>query len=127
MATEFTVRLGDRPGELGGLAKVLGDAGVNIDGIQAMPCAGASVVQMVIGDADGAKKALDAAGIEYTTREVLVLKLANEPGALARVAGAMGKAGVNLDATYIAMDNQVVFGMADLAGARKVVSSLGLL
>jgi hypothetical protein len=39
----------------------------------------------------------------------------------------MGKAGVNLDATYIAMDNQVVFGTDDLAGAQKVASDLGLM
>jgi hypothetical protein len=127
MAVEFTVRLEKRPGTLGKMAKVLGDAGVNIEGMQAMVCGGEGIVQLVTSDPDGASKALDAAGIEYTSREVLLLKLANEPGTLARAARAMGEAGVDLDATYVTMGGQVVFGTADLAGARKVASGLGLL
>jgi hypothetical protein len=126
-ATEFTVMLEDRPGTLAEMTEALGNAGVNIDGMQAMPCGGQGVIQMIIPDADKAVRALDGGGIKYTRREVLLLSLEDKPGSLARVARAMSDAGINLNAGYVTMARKVVLGVDNLAGAEDVARKLGVL
>jgi hypothetical protein len=125
-ATEFTVTLENRPGTLAGLSEALGSAGINIDGLQGMPCEGRGAIQLVANDPDGAAQALDGAGIQHTTREVLLLNLVNEPGALARVTRAMADAGINIDAVYVTMGQGVVLGVDNLSSAQQVASELGV-
>jgi len=127
MATEFVVTVENRPGTLGDIAQALGNAGVNIEGIQGMPCEGWGVIHMMVNNDEGAQKALDAAGVRYTTREVLLLNLPNEPDALGRVARTMGQAQINIDAVYSTASGQVVLGVDDLTGAQEVASNLGVL
>ena len=124
--TEFTVTLQNRPGTLADTAEALGNAGVNIDGLQAMPCEGRDGVQLVAGNPDGAARALDSAGLKHTRREVLLISLEDKPGALARVARAVAKAGINIDAAYVTMSGKVVLGVDKLAGAEDVLKGLGV-
>jgi hypothetical protein len=82
MATEFRVILEDRPGTLARLGSVLGDARVNIEAIQGVSREGNGFVQFVPNEPDRAVDALDAAGISYTKREVLIVRVLDEPGTL---------------------------------------------
>jgi hypothetical protein len=125
-ATEFTVTLENRPGTLAELSEALGNAGINIDGLQGMPCEGRGVIQLVTNDPNGAAQALDGAGIQYTSRDVLLLNLVNEPGALARVTRAMADAGINVNAVYVTMGQGVVMGVDNLSAAQQVASELGV-
>ncbi len=127
MATEFVFKLEHRPGALAQVAEALGSAGVNIDGLQGVPCGGEGIVHLVANDPDGAAKALNGAGIKHTTREVLLVKLEDKPGALARFARAMANAGVNIDATYVTMSGQVVMGVDKMADAHQVAHELGVM
>jgi hypothetical protein len=86
MATEFTIKLEHHPGTLARVGGVLGDAGVNITAIQGMPCEGVAVVQVLVDDPGRAKAALRKAEIPYTTRDVLLVNILNEPGTLGDVA-----------------------------------------
>lgn len=124
-AREFTVTLENRPGTLAELMEVIGNAGVNIDGLQGMPCEGRGVIQFVTDNPDSAAQALDAAGVEYTVRDVLMGHVADEPGAGARVARAMSDAGINVDAMYVTMSQHVVVGTDNHQGAQAVAQELG--
>lgn len=126
-ATEFTFSLEDKPGTLADVAEVLGRAGVNIDGLQGATAGGKGMVSLVTNNPNAAGQALDAAGIKHTTREVLVVNLADTPGALAKFARAMANAGVNLNAGYITMGGKVVLGVSDMDAAEKVAGEQGAL
>jgi hypothetical protein len=80
MATEFAVILENRPGTLARLATALGDAGANVEAIAGMSREGNSRIQFVPNDPNATAQALDAAGISYTNREVLIVKVLDEPG-----------------------------------------------
>jgi hypothetical protein len=123
--TEFTVNLENRPGTLADMAEALGKAGVNIDGLQKMPCGGQGIAQLVTNNSMAASQAFESAGIAFTTREVLLLKIEDKPGALGGTARAMAQAGINLDVAYTTISGMLVLGMSDLAGAEKVAREIG--
>src|SRR6266536_4220865 len=122
MALEIMVILEDKPGTLAHLGSVLGDAKVNIEAIAGMSRDGKTLIRFVPREPDGAARALDAAGIAYTRREVLVVRVLDEPGMLGDVALVMSEAGINIDSVYVTTQGHIVLGVDDLAGAIQVAS-----
>ena len=127
MATEFTVILPDTPGSLARLGRALGDARVNIEAIQGNTRGGEGVVRFVPDDTNRARRALDTAGLAYTTREALVVRVLDEPGALGEVALVMATAGINIDSVYVTTKGYVVLGVDDLAGAIQVAGGMAVM
>ncbi len=104
MATELTVKLPNRPGQLAAVAKALGDKRVNIASLSASTAAGKGVVHLVFADKDAgaARRALKAAKYRVSgDRKLLEIRLANKPGTLARAASRLAKAKVNIDTAYM--------------------------
>ena len=127
MATEFKVKLPHEPGSLARLGTVLGDADVNIDGIHGTSGDGESVVHFVTDNALEATRALDDAGLDYIIREVIVVKVLDEPGTLGDVALVMSEAGVNIDSVYTTTRGDVVFGVDDVAGAIQIAAGMAVM
>jgi hypothetical protein len=127
MATEFRVFLADQPGTLARLGAVLGDARVNIEAIHGLSFDGESVVQFIANDVAGTASALDAAGIAHTTREVLVVRVLDQPGMLGDVALVMSKAGINIDSVYVTTHGLLVLGVDDVAGATQVAAGMAVM
>ena len=132
MATEFRVLLADQPGTLASLGHVLGDARVNIEAIHGWSLGGTTlqrnaVVQFVPNDVERTARALDAAGIAHTTREVLVVKVLDQPGMIGDVALVMSTAGINIDSVYVTTHGLVVLGVDDIAGATQVAAGMAVM
>ena len=127
MVTEFKVIVEDRVGTLAQLGAVLGDARINVEAIQGMSREGKGVVQFVPNDPDRAAHALEAAGFSYTKRDVLVVRVLDEPGALGEVALVMAHAGINIDSVYVTTGGYVVLGVDDLAGAVQVAGGMAVI
>ena len=127
MAIEFRVILQDRPGTLAQLGRLLGDARVNIEAIQGTSREGKGFIQFVVNDSDKTARALDTAGIDYTKREVLIVKVLDEPGMLGDVALVISEAGINIDSVYVTTRGHVVLGVDDLAGAIQVAGGMAVM
>jgi hypothetical protein len=127
MAVEFKVTLQDTPGTLARLGTILGDAGVNIQAIQGTSREGRGFIQFVPNDPDKAARALDAAGIAYGRRDVLVVRILDEPGMLGDVALVMSKAGINIDSVYVTTHGHIVLGVDDLTGAIQVAAGMAVM
>ncbi len=126
MATEFTVALEDRLGVIADLSEALAKNGVNIMAIHGTPCGGQGIIQFVTNDADATMLALKDAGIRFVTHEVLIVSLVDEPGSLARLSRALANAGININALYITMGQQIVLDVSDLRKAQQVAMSVGV-
>ena len=126
MPTEFSVRLKDQPGTLAQLGGVLGDAGVNIEAIAGSSRDGTTRVQFVCTAADRAAKSLETARIDYTTREVLIVRVL-EPGTLGDVGLVMANAGINIDSIYVTTRGHLVLGVDDLAGAIQIAGGMAVM
>jgi hypothetical protein len=116
---DLTVLLENRPGTLASLGESLGKAGVNIDGFCGFPAEGQAIGHLLVEDAAAARQALEQAGAKVTgERDVLVVDVKNQAGALGQAARKIADAGVNIDLVYLASDNRVVVGADDLDKAR---------
>jgi hypothetical protein len=124
MATDVTVYLDDHPGELGRLGRVLGEAGVNIEGFCAITSAGGQAeTHVLIEDAVVAFDALAAAGIEVVSEEeVAIVPVEDRPGELGQVSRKLGDAGVNITLAYLATGTRLVFAADDFAKARAALA-----
>jgi hypothetical protein len=127
MAIEFQVMLEDKPGQLARLGHALGDADVNIEAIHGFSLEGKGVIQFVPNQPKQAAQALEAQGFKYTQREVLVVKVLDEPGMLGDVALVMSEAGINIDSVYITTAGHVVMGVDDLKGAVQVAGGMAVM
>jgi hypothetical protein len=127
MAIEFKVTLLDTPGTLARLGTILGDARVNIEAIQGTSREGEGFIQFVPSDEDKTAGALDAAGIAYSKREVLVIRVLDQPGMLGDVALVMSKAGINIDSVYVTTKGHIVLGVDDMAGAIQIAGGMAVM
>jgi hypothetical protein len=127
MAIEFKVILEDTPGALARLGSVLGDARVNIEAIQGVSGSGKGFIQFVPNDPNSTAHGLQAAGIAYTKRDVLIVRVLDEPGTLGEVALVMAHAGINIDSVYVTTRGYVVLGVDDLVGATQVAGGMAVM
>lgn len=119
MPWDIAVELEDRPGTLASLGEATGAAGVNVMGLCGSASDGAGVIHILVDDAEQATSALEAAGLSVgSSREVLVIDVVDEPGAMGKAARRFGDAGVNIDLVYLATDTRLVFGVDNLDAAR---------
>lgn len=122
MGKDLTVVLEDRPGTLADMGEALGKAGINIDGICGVHCGDETAIHILVEDADGARRALEASGIEVSDeRDVLVVEVEDRPGVLGGVARSIANAGVNIELVYLAASTRLVIGVDDLDAARAAV------
>lgn len=119
MAVDLTLYLDDDPGELGRVGRLLGQAGVNIDGCCAVRTGGGKAeVHILVTDLAETFAALAAAGVEVATeQEVLVLPVQDRPGVLGEVSRTLGDAGVNITLAYLATNTRLVLAVDDLPRA----------
>ena len=127
MAVEFKVTVQDTPGTLARLGMILGEAQVNIEAIQGTSREQKGFVQFVPNDEDKTARALDTAGIAYSKREVLVVRILDEPGMLGDLALVMAKAGINIDSVYVTTAGHIVLGVDDLAGAIQIAGGMAVM
>jgi len=128
-ATEFNIRLTDRPGTLGKLCRALADRNVNILAFQSIPLQGESLVRLVVNDPAASKQVLDSERLKYTETDVVQIRLGNRPGTLASAAAKLGEANININYAYCGVDPDanaplLVFGVAETAQAANVLEQI---
>ena len=122
MTKDLTVVLEDRPGTIADLGEALGKAGINIDGMCGFPCEGKGLFHILVDDASGARRALEAIGFKVTSeREVFLLETEDRPGMLGEVSRKIANAGVNVDLLYKATKTKLVIGADDLEKAQAAI------
>ena len=128
MATDLTVVLDDRAGQLAHMGEALGDAGVNIEGFCATTDDGAGIVHVLVENAMVAQNALILADIKIEGEtDAVVIDLTDEeagrPGTLGRVAGRVASAGINISVAYLATRDRAVLVTSDNEKAREALQT----
>lgn len=128
MATDLTVVLDDRAGQLAHMGEALGDAGVNIEGFCATTDDGVGVVHVLVENAMVAQNALILADIKIEGEaDAVVVDLtdqdAGKPGTLGRVAGRVATAGINVSIAYLATGDRAVLVTSDNEKAREALQA----
>lgn len=88
-------------GVIADISRALADEGINIETISAEALNEKGVITLTTNDYDEALQALTNAGFKTVSDDSLVLRLRDEPGALARIAERFKDAGVNIQSLHI--------------------------
>jgi hypothetical protein len=127
MAFDVTVILDDKPGEFARLGEVAGAAGVNIEGFAAFTGESKGVIHVLVANdrLETLRRAFYEAGLPVADeREVVVVSVADEPGALGEVTRRLADAHVNIDLAYTTFGGvRMVFGTDDIRVAREALDS----
>lgn len=98
--TQLTVYIDNRKGTLAALATFLGKHGVNIYGLTLADTEGHGYARLIVDDTEKARQLVEDSGELVAAREVLLIRVANEPGELARMLEALAAYGVNIEYGY---------------------------
>jgi hypothetical protein len=93
---QITVLVDDRPGVLADISSALADRGINIDTLVCDAAEEHGVVSLSVDRYDESLIALRDAGFQAISEDALVLRLPDEPGALAKAAVRFKDAGINI-------------------------------
>src|SRR5438128_6635238 len=126
MAFDLVIDIENTPGALSEVAAAISDAGVNIAAATCVGPGDRAELHILVKHAEAAKHALAISHLAVTReREVVVVDVEDRPGVLAELTRKIARAGVDLDLVYVATQNRVVFGAADLAGLRAALDTAG--
>ena len=102
----------DEVGVLADITATLAEANVNLESINTQVNGDQGTIIISTDDTDRALVALAHAGYSAVTDDAMLIRLTDEPGALARIAQRFGEAGINIRSVHI-LDRKD--GMATIA------------
>ena len=97
---QFTLYVENKPGALARISRMLADAKVNLEGISTAVSGDVGLIQIVASDAGRTARILKRAHIPYTIQQVLVEKISDKVGSLARITGKLAARGININYLY---------------------------
>jgi len=123
IARDLTVELGgDRPGTLGRALEAIAKTGINLDGFAEV----AGILHVLTADPARTRRALESGGFTIARDdEVVVVELPDRPGIAASLFKQLADANVNVNFTYVATNNRVSIGAANVARAAEVIARAG--
>jgi len=121
---DLVIEVDNQPGALARVTGAISDAGVNVSAATFLGGGERAELHVLVPHAEAAKHSLATAALAVTReREVVVVDVDDRPGALADLASTIGNAGVDLDLVFVATNNRVVFGAADIDALRAAVGT----
>ena len=123
--TEISLRLQNSPGALGQVCHHLDEERVNI---LALSLESGGTLRMVVDNPLHAAGTLESQRYAVEQRDVIVLQLPNDPGALRKAAGMLAAAGVNVEYLYGSAleDSPMVSVIAGVEDAQRAAMDAGL-
>lgn len=100
-------------GVIADITRVLADEGINLETINTETAGEQGAVILTVDRYDRALYALNRAGFKAVGDDALVIRLPDEPGALAGVADRLKQAGVNIESMHI-LSRQAGYAMIAL-------------
>ena len=126
VAVDLIIDVDNTPGALAEVAAAISDAGVNIAAATCIGPGDRAELHILVPHAGAARHALAISHLAVSReREVVVVDVQDRPGVLADLTRRIARAGVDLDLVYVATQNRVVFGAADLDALRAALGVEG--
>jgi len=118
-------------GRLAEVARLLGDAGVNIRALSLADTSDFGILRLIVNDVERAMKILRDSGHTVSLTDVVAVEVPDHPGGLAGVLGRLRDANVNVEYMYAFVEKAtdkavVIFRFEDLESALKVLQRAGI-
>ena len=132
MTYQVSIFLENKLGHLERVTSVLKDAAINIRSMHLNHTTnGWGILSVVVSDPEQALQRFNAAGMSAALREIIVVKMTDQPGGLDSLLKDIVKAGVNFTNAYgsVIQGNDTAFFVIDIQdfpGARATLEKVGL-
>ncbi|MFA5258380.1 MAG: ACT domain-containing protein [Opitutales bacterium] len=97
---QVSVFLGNHPGRLLHVCRLLGEAGINIRAVNIAESKDFGVLRLIVDKCDEALRVLKEASFSAECTKVVAVEVPDVPGGLALVLDAIQKAGLNIEYMY---------------------------
>jgi len=98
---QFSIEIKNRVGELARVTEILAEGAINIVAIASESAGPKPMVHIVTADHASARRALEQSGRDFKEQDILVVKVLDRPGELAKVARRLAREAVNVESIYI--------------------------
>ena len=127
LISQFSVFLINKPGVLAQVTRQIAKSKINIVAMTMMDSSEHGVLRLVGVNSDKLRTALEALNLPMTETDVLLIELANKPGALADVCNKLSDAHVNISYAYCTSGSKGgktkgIFKVADTKKAMKILA-----
>ncbi|HJH25777.1 MAG TPA: acetolactate synthase [Methanophagales archaeon] len=128
---QISIFVENKPGRMAGVAKALGDAGVNIRALTIAEAGDFGVVRMVVDDTERGYTALREKGFMVSETDVLAVEITDVPGGLYEIVNSLGMNNINVEYAYAFVTAKAERGMLilrvdDLKRAAEVLNEAGV-
>ena len=128
---QLSVFLGNRPGRILNVSRILGDNGIDIKAISIAESKDFGVLRLIVDKLDLALKVLRDASFSAEITHVVAVEIPNVPGGFAHVLEEIDKAGFNVEYMYgftewHSNDALIVFRFEDPKAATEALTAAGL-
>lgn len=108
--TQLSVFIENKPGRLAKVARILGDAGVNIRGFSIADTEDYGILRMLVNKDDVAREALRANSFMVHESQVILAEVPDQPGGLADALDTFTEQDINIEYTYVTANSLIAFG-----------------
>jgi hypothetical protein len=98
---ELTVITPNKPGVIASISSELGAKRINIESISTEVSGDTGVIHIITRDGNKARKLIESLGYKVVDSDILVLRLQDRPGELAKVSSQLAENGVNIENVYM--------------------------
>jgi hypothetical protein len=128
---QLSIFLENRAGRLAEIARLLGDARINIRALSLADTSDFGILRLIVNDVNKALQVLRDAGHTVSLTDVVAVEVPDHPGGLAGVLEALRKANVNVEYMYAFVEKAtdkavVVFRFEDADAALKILATVGI-
>jgi len=99
-AIQLTVYIDNRKGTLANLTAFLGRNDINIHGLSLADTDGHGYVRLVVDDTEKARQLVEDSGELAAVRDVLLVRIRNQPGEIGRVLSLLAEHDLNIEYGY---------------------------
>ena len=128
---QISIFVENKPGRMAGVAKALGDAGVNIRALTIAEAGDFGVVRMVVDDMERGYTALREKSFMVSETDVLAVEIKDVPGGLYEIVNSLGMNNINVEYAYAfvtakAERAMLILRVDDVKRATEVLNEAGV-
>jgi len=119
--TQLSVFLDNTAGRLAEVTRILGTCGVNIRGFSVADTADFGILRLIVNDEATAVTALREAKFTVHEGPVILARVPDVPGGLARALLGFAQRGVNVEYAYAIVHSLIAFGVEDISAGEAIL------
>lgn len=124
--TQLSVFLDNSAGRLAEVTRILGDHQVNIRGFSVADTADFGILRLIVDDEAAAVQALRESQFTVHEGPVILARVPDVPGGLAKALTGFAQRGLNVEYAYATVASLIAFGLEDVAAGEVILHEEGI-